>query len=120
MTALASWCAWDQHGHSAIYLTADSLITWDDGRHSLEPKLFAQGTEPQIVGYCGDRDWGVDLCKQVLRSVSTNVAVDVFANSVLHVLATRAATLPRALHRSSEVIHVARVQVHFPELAHRL
>ena len=58
MTALASWCAWDQHGHSAIYLAADSLITWDDGRHSLEPKLFAHGSEPQIVGYCDDRDWG--------------------------------------------------------------
>jgi hypothetical protein len=101
-------------------MVADSLITWSDGRHSLEPKLFAHHSEPQVVGYCGDRDWGIDLCKHLLNTVSTNVDEGLFLRGALQVLAVRVETLPCALHRSSDVIHVARVQDHFKVVAYRI
>jgi hypothetical protein len=52
--------------------------------------------------------------------VSTNVALDVFPNNVLQAVENKITTLPGAFHRSSEVIHVARVQDQFLVLAHRV
>jgi hypothetical protein len=60
MTLLVSWASVDPHGTSAIYIAADSRISWtappnpptaiyDHGR-----KVFAFRSFPDIVGYCGD------------------------------------------------------------------
>jgi hypothetical protein len=66
MTALASWCGIDSHGVSSLYVVADSLISWTDGQKSFEQKVFFDSDSPQILGYCGDRHWGLTLANKLL------------------------------------------------------
>ena len=55
MTTLLSWLSVDARGPSAIYIVADSRITWgsEQKRWDSGRKVFAAPT-PDIFGYCGD------------------------------------------------------------------
>ncbi|MBC2665750.1 hypothetical protein H7F51_09455 [Novosphingobium flavum] len=55
MTTLISWMSVDSRGPSAIYVVADSRITWGSQAHRWDSgrKVFAAPT-PDVFGYCGD------------------------------------------------------------------
>ncbi len=55
MTLLMSWASVDTHGPSAVYIAADSRISWDSStKFDFGRKVFAFRSHPDIVGYCGD------------------------------------------------------------------
>jgi hypothetical protein len=55
VTTLISWTGVDTHGPASLYLASDSRITWGTkGAWDLGRKVFATGTAPWIMGYCGD------------------------------------------------------------------
>lgn len=55
MTTLMTWLSVDDRGPSAIYIAADSRISWVDpvGTWDTGRKTFAAGS-PDIFGYCGE------------------------------------------------------------------
>ena len=55
VTTLISWTGVDSHGPASLYLASDSRITWGtNDTWDLGRKVFATGTAPWIMGYCGD------------------------------------------------------------------
>jgi len=55
MTLLASWAAVDSHGVSAVYIAADSRISWPDGsKFDHCRKVYGLQNSPDVFGYCGD------------------------------------------------------------------
>jgi hypothetical protein len=55
MTLLVSWASVDSHGPAAVYIAADSRISWGTAaRFDYGRKVFAFRSVPDIVGYCGD------------------------------------------------------------------
>lgn len=55
MTTLISWISVDSRGPSAIYVVADSRVTWGSQAHRWDSgrKVFAAPTS-DVFGYCGD------------------------------------------------------------------
>jgi hypothetical protein len=55
MTLLVSWISIDTHGPAAVYIAADSRISWGtDAKFDYGRKVFAFRSYPDVVGYCGD------------------------------------------------------------------
>jgi len=55
MTLLVAWIGIDSRDPSSIYLVSDSLISWgDEASFDFGRKVFAFGSYPDVLGYCGD------------------------------------------------------------------
>jgi hypothetical protein len=77
MTTFASWVSVDSRGPSAIYLVADSRIswsakdTWDQAR-----KVFACRTSADIFGYLGDVQFPSLVLGQICDAIDTGCLLD--------------------------------------------
>lgn len=115
MTTLLSWLSVDTRGPSAIYLAADSRITWGSGasRWDSGPKVFAAAT-PDVFGYCGDVVFPSLVLNQIVDLVGRGLLWDAKTDAekrhaaVVDYLKTSFARRHNAPNHSFTVLHVSR------------
>ncbi len=74
MTSLVSWIAVDSRAQTAIYIAADSRISWPDGRHwDSGRKLFAATRYPEILGYVGDVQFPSLILGQIIDMIDAGL-----------------------------------------------
>jgi hypothetical protein len=80
MTSLAAALAIDARGPAALYMIADSRISWEDvnkrtivGRWDWGRKTFRSPSSPDIFGYCGDAYFVPVILSQIVDLVALNV-----------------------------------------------
>lgn len=68
MTCLVSWISVDSEGPSAVYIAADSRISWGEtGRKwDIGQKVFCCNNSPDILGYSGDVLFATQVLSQAV------------------------------------------------------
>lgn len=70
MTSLVAWIGVDNHGPSSAYLASDSRISWNpSGQFDSGRKIFASRSYPDILGYCGDVLFPLQVLGQITESI---------------------------------------------------
>lgn len=67
MTLLLSWVGKDSRKISSFYIASDSRISWETGaKYDYSQKVFAFSKTPDILGYCGDVLYPINVINQIL------------------------------------------------------
>src|SRR4051812_36635979 len=74
MTTLLAWGAADDHGLTAVYLAADSRISWGTNQKwDFGRKVFASKKHPDILGYCGEVSFTTQVLSQVIDMIDNGI-----------------------------------------------
>lgn len=75
MTVLIGWIGVDSRAPCSAYLMSDSRISWGDkpGAYDYGRKLFALRNSPDILGYCGDVTFPIQVLSQICELDSSGL-----------------------------------------------
>ena len=84
MTTLAVELSVDQRGPCALYIAADSRVTWGSSgnRWDSVQKTFISNTSPDIFGFCGDAFVAPNILNQVVRHIEAGILFATTASAI--------------------------------------
>ena len=80
MTLIVSWLSIDSRGPAALYMMSDSRISWKSTRKieywDYGKKVFAFKKSPDIIGYCGDVLFPMQIISHVVDVADSGILFD--------------------------------------------
>lgn len=76
MTLIVSWIGVDSRGPASLYMMSDSRISWGKDSWDFGKKVFAFKNSSDIIGYCGDVHFPLQVISHVVNLADNGVIFD--------------------------------------------